>query len=109
MKIQKRELIPFLTPDKVNEGDFIVIESEGELVDTPGGAKRYRFLVSKNGEKYLWTMNNTTVNRLVDAFGDETQNWIGKKVKIQKVLVLVRNQEKLSLVGMPCVEKAKKG
>lgn len=101
MKIQKKTIIPFLTPQNVKDGDVVVIKSEGELVDTPSGVKRYRFEVEKDGQPYLWTMNQNTVNRLVDSFGDETENWVNKQVKLRLALVLVRGQEKLSIVGEP--------
>jgi len=66
-------------------GDLITIANEGEKVKGEFNGKeveRNVFKVeTKNGIKNI-TFNKTTMNNLIDAFGEETNEWQGEKVKV---------------------------
>jgi len=66
-------------------GDLITIANEGEKVKGEFNGKeveRNVFKVeTKNGIKNI-TFNQTTMNNLIDAFGEETNEWQGEKVKV---------------------------
>ena len=66
----------------------VKIISEAELVDTEFEGKKSRKLECICSTSVLdptqvrWQMNNTTMNYLIDKFGDDTKAWIGKDVEI---------------------------
>ncbi len=62
---------------RINDGGAIM---EG----TFGDRKVFKIETPKNGEKIL-SFNQTTINYLIDAFGDETEKWIGNEVKVRIV------------------------
>jgi hypothetical protein len=79
----------------LRDGDLIEILDEGKEVENPKFGKRNVFsIATKNGIKSL-TFNQTTINNLIDAFGAETKQWVGKTVKVwiikQNVGGLLRN------------------
>lgn len=45
------------------------------------------------GDKNM-SLNQTTINNLIDAFGDETENWIGKEVYTTIVRVMIGGELK---------------
>jgi hypothetical protein len=54
-----------------------------------------------NGEPKAWTMNNTTYSRLLAKFGKKPKAWIGKKVKLSVMKMLVRNEPRDVIYGEP--------
>jgi len=58
-----------------------------------------------NGEFKVWTMNRTTQRALIDAYGSETKQWVGKKVIINVVSQNVRGVMKDVLYGQPAEVK----
>ena len=62
-------------------GDLITIASEGEKVTGEFGERNVFKVETKNGIKNL-SFNQTSINYLVDAFGEETNEWQGEKVKV---------------------------
>lgn len=69
----------------LNNGDLVTILEEGELKDGEfKGKKTKRFetrLKLVNGEEKKIGFNNTSWNNMIDAFGEETKEWIGKTIK----------------------------
>jgi len=84
MKVQKRVSIQgewAKVKEDINEGDLIKILDEGKVISGDYGDRNVFKIETKNGEK-IQSFNQTTTNYLIDAFGDETEKWIGKKVKV---------------------------
>ncbi|MBT9170798.1 MAG: hypothetical protein DDT18_01149 [Actinobacteria bacterium] len=84
MKVQKRTNIQggWARPNQdIFDKDIIKILDEGQDIEGKFGTRKGFKVETKTGIKVL-TFNQTTINNLVDAFGDETKNWIGKKVKV---------------------------
>ena len=46
-----------------------------------------------------WMMNFTSLKNLVNAYGDETRDWVGKRVRFSIVDVNVKGEIKKSVVG----------
>ena len=81
MKVQKKISIQGEWIDKskdVKDQDIIKILNEGETIPGDYGDREVFKVETKNGEKLL-SFNQTTINNLIDAWGDETEKWIGKE------------------------------
>jgi len=62
-------------------GDLITIADEGRVVSGEFGDRHVFKVETKNGIKNL-SFNQTTMNYLIDVFGEETNEWQGVKVKV---------------------------
>lgn len=97
----------FLTPDDVKTGDVIEIVDEGTFV--PASESRFGRPVFQirvrlpSGEEKIWTVNKTTLRELSRAYGDETKNWVGKKVGVEVVTMNVRGVMRNVIFGHPVV------
>jgi hypothetical protein len=47
---------------------------------------------TRNGEKKL-ALNQTTINILVEELGDESENWVGKQVKVLIVKKMIAGEK----------------
>ena len=84
MKVNKKVTIAgeWAKPkEDINEGDLVKILDEGKGITGDYGDRNVFKIETKNGEK-LQSFNQTTMNYIIDAFGDETEKWIGKEVKV---------------------------
>ena len=87
MKIQKTES-NWLSGEKAEELGLteVLILSEAEQLDKEYQGKKSKKTVCKvqaGSNVYTWEMNQTTANSLVDAYGEETKDWIGKTIPIE--------------------------
>ncbi len=48
-----------------------------------------------------WTLNFTSLKAMVNAYGDETKNWVGKGVHFEVVAQMVAGKKKQVLYGEP--------
>jgi len=84
MKVQKKVSVQGdwvkIKEDIFNE-DIITIADEGELVPGEYGERHVFKVETKNGIKNL-TFNQTSMNYLIEAFGGETNEWQGEKIKV---------------------------
>jgi hypothetical protein len=106
VKLEKRKvnLTPFLTVSDVKDGDIITITGEGEYRESKFGKDRLVIPVRlPNGEPRIWTLNQTTINKLIDAYGDETKGWIDKNVKLTVANIVVRGELRKAIYGEPVV------
>jgi hypothetical protein len=66
------------------EGDILEIKDEGKPI-----VGKFRdqtmFLLSINGLEGNVSFNQTSINACIDAYGEDSKNWIGKKVKATKI------------------------
>ena len=83
MRVQKTMLGgKFANPKRdINAGDLLEILNEGREKEGQWGKRIIFKVLTLNGDRLL-TFNPTSMNYLIEAFGDETKNWIGKKVKV---------------------------
>jgi len=70
--------------EDIFNGDIISILNEGKVVEGEYGDRNVFTIKTKNGEKSL-SFNQTTMNYVIDAYGVETKDWIGKEVKVWMV------------------------
>lgn len=90
MNRQKREVGgQFLKPDDIgNEvGDMatLIIAGPGESTEAEfdGVSKeRLELPITIEGEEKLFSLSPTNENVLIDKFGEETEKWNGKEIKV---------------------------
>ena len=66
----------------INNGDLVTISNEGKQVTGQYGPQDVFLVKLANGEEKNISVNKTSINGLIDAFGDDSINWIGKQVKV---------------------------
>jgi len=99
----------FLRPDDVKDNDVLEILGPGEWVsakDSGLSKDVFRMPVKlPDGTEKLWTVNTTTIRNLTQAYGDETEAWVGKKVRVEvKRNVPVRGVLRDIIYGYPVLE-----
>jgi hypothetical protein len=87
MKYTKRTSVgSFLKKDEdIKNGDIVEIASEGKQVEGTYGMQDIFLVKTKDGNEGNINFNQTTINGLIDAYGDDSVNWIGKEVKATKI------------------------
>lgn len=65
----------------IKNGDTIKILDGGEVEVGTYGEQNVFKIKTRNGDKKL-TFNQSTINVLVEEFGDDTELWVGKEVKV---------------------------
>jgi hypothetical protein len=88
MRLQKKvninsKFAQSLDKDKdVNSGDILMIASDVRTVETKQyGAKQVVDVRLPNEEVRSLFLNQTSINNLVEQYGEETNSWVGKPVK----------------------------
>lgn len=92
---------PYLSAYLVRDGDLVKILDAGEWTER---FDREIFEITvglPTNQTKIWTMNKTTRDKLIKAYGDDSVNWIGKWVKISIRKQNVRGEDKDVLVGEP--------
>lgn len=91
MKVQKKVSAQgeFAKPgEDIKDGDSITILDGGTETTGKFGDQIVYKVKTRNGDKNLG-INQTSVNAFIDAFGDETDNWVGKVVGANLIKALV--------------------
>lgn len=110
VKIPRRGKAPFLTSKHVENDDLV------KIVDKPyiQSAEKSKFkkertvltvAVKRTGDILRWGINNTTNDRLVDAFGEDGDLWLDKEIKIHKRIENVRGQDRPVIYGIPSTQQ----
>ena len=96
---------PYLKPHHVQQDDLVEIveepyvrTAEQSRFGRPRGYAVVRLL--RTGELYTWGFNTTTWDRLLDAFGEDSSLWVGKKVKIRLESQIVRGEQRSVIYGV---------
>ena len=66
----------------INNLDVITIANEGKKVEGQFGEQDVFLVKLVNGEEKNINVNQTSLNGLIDVFGDDSLNWIGKQAKV---------------------------
>ena len=87
MKYTKRESLGqwLKKGEDFKDGDMVEIANEGKQTEGQYGAQDVFLLKLRNGTEGNTNFNQTTINNLIDAFGEDSINWIGKKVKVMMI------------------------
>jgi len=79
----------------VKDGDILTVLDEGKVIIGQYGEQHVFKVKTRNGEKAL-TLNQKSINNLVDSFGEDSNGWINKDVKAWVLKAMVSG--KLSLI-----------
>jgi hypothetical protein len=78
----------------LKNGDRVVILNEGAIAVGQYGEQQVFKIETRNGEKNL-TLNQTTINILVDEFGEDSNKWIGKEVIVFLVKKVIAGKKSI--------------
>lgn len=83
MKVQKRISVGAFAKrgEDYKNGDVVMILNEGIVQDGKFGEQNIFKMGFVSGEKNL-SINQTSMNYLIDAYGDDTAGWVKKEVKL---------------------------
>ena len=99
------EFEEFLNAEMVKTGDILDILSEGKFLTAEETTfKRPAFQIEvklPNGSQKTWTMNRTTCRRLASAYGDDSKDWIGRKVRVELLTQNVQGKMTTVIYGHP--------
>lgn len=96
MKIQKKVSISgewVKVGEDIKDNSLITILDGGKEVEGDYGKRVVFAIKTENGEKIM-TFNQTSLNNLVDAYGDDSIAWANKTVKVYIVKQMVSNKLK---------------
>ncbi len=101
----------FLKAEDVKGGEIVMFTDSGITAEITSPEKKVKkvvnFGVRINDDDKTYTPNKTALQILIEAFGDETEEWVGRKFKITLVKVNVFGSMKNSIVPEPLKEKEK--
>ena len=75
----------------IKDGDLVTVLDTGTIVTGDYGDRHVFKIKTVNGEKVL-TFNQTSLNNIIDGYGDETETWVGKQVKLWIIRQMVSNK-----------------
>src|SRR4051794_5114467 len=73
----------------IRDQDEITILDEGTEITGTYGEQTVFQIKTGTGKDMVVSFNQTSINNLVDAYGDDSQNWTGKRVKAWVVKQMV--------------------
>lgn len=76
----------------LKDGDVIKILDGGNVEMGKFGEQKNFTIKTRNGEKKL-AFNQTTINVLIEEFGDETEKWIGREVRVLIVKKMIAGEK----------------
>lgn len=104
----------FLKAEDVKGGEVVTFLDSGIPAEITSPEKKVKKVINfavkiddgKEPYEKTYTPNKTALQILIDAWEDETEDWVGKKFKITLVKVNVFGELKNSIVPEPLKEKA---
>lgn len=78
----------------IKENDIIEIASEGREVPGEYGIQNVFLVKTASGTEGNVGFNQTTINNLIDGYGEDSIQWIGKKVKVWAIMSNVQGKMK---------------
>lgn len=87
MKFQKKEKmgVPFARKGQdIKNGDLVIITNSGKEMEGQFGTQTI-FNIKKGTVEMAMSFNQTSINAMIDEYGDDSELWIGKEVKIHSI------------------------
>ena len=78
--------------EDIKDGDVVEIANEGKQVEGQFGLQNLFLIKTKDGKEGNLSLNQTSLNNLIDAFGEDATKWIGKAVKVWAILSNVQGK-----------------
>ena len=94
----------------IKDGDIVTIASEGKQIEGKFGMQDVFLLKLTNGEEKNFSLNQTSINNIIDAFGEDSVSWIGKQAKVWAILSNVQGKMiKVYYLSHPDAEISEEG
>lgn len=77
--------------EDVKDKDIVEIANEGKQVEGKFGVQDV-FLIKVGGKEGNVNFNQTSVNNMIEAYGKDSVNWVGKKAKVWAILSNVQGK-----------------
>ena len=78
--------------DDYKDGDFLTIANEGEQIEGEFGMQNVFLMKLKDGKEGNVSFNQTSMNNIIDSYGEDSVKWIGREVKITAILSNVQGK-----------------
>lgn len=91
------------------EGDVLVFMNEGGWVESsfkkPDGTPKntFQITVNVNGDDMLFNLNKTNSDTLIEAFGHDTADWVGKSASVVLKEIEVAGEDVIAVRLQPCL------
>ncbi len=72
--------------------DILVIASEGQQIQGTYGVQNVFLVKCLNGNEGNLSFNQTSINNMIDAFGEDSLQWVGKKAKVWLIMQSVQGK-----------------
>lgn len=100
----------FLVARDVRRNDVVEVLSSIDIISedkSQFGRKQYQMQVQHDGREKTWTVNYTTLDRLIQEWGKESAEWVGKSIQLYTEVMEIRGKPTLALFGNPVSEGKK--
>jgi hypothetical protein len=78
--------------EDIKDGDIITIANEGKQIEGQFGTQDIFLIKLVDGQEKNFSFNSTSMNNMIDVFGEDSKNWIGKQVKVWAILSNVQGK-----------------
>lgn len=99
------DLEDFLKPYMVEDGDLLVLLDAGTIIpakESKFGRSQFHVNVGLPDQRQkVWAANKTSRDRFTAKWGEDSENWVNKQVKIEKNRENVRGEMRDVLYGWP--------
>lgn len=86
-----------INPDEIPEGDLTISRAERVMIKSgvsQGQEKLVLELADKDKELYSWFPNKTSIGNLCEKFGNDTDKWLKKEIKLTTESVMVQGKKR---------------
>lgn len=92
----------WLNKETIQNGDQLKIVTEAQLVEGQNGAQLVAKVRERGGSDSVnVSINNTTKNALIEAYGDDTKDWVNKIVTAAKERAVIAGKRSTILYLIP--------
>ena len=82
------------TGEDIKDGDVVTILDEGMTIPGEYGDQDVFKIKTEDGKEFLKAFNQSSKNNFIDAFGENTIDWIGKKAQVFVIKMMVSGKMK---------------
>lgn len=92
------------------ENDILTIANEGKEVEGSFGIQDAFLVKLTNGEEKNMSFNQTSINNMINSYGEDSVKWVGQKVKVWLILQNVQGKmKKVTYLSHPDAEVTDSG
>jgi len=80
--------------EDIKHGDIVTVLNEGEQFEGDYGTQDVFSIKTTRGEEKNITLNKTSLNNMIDAYGEDSSGWVGKEAKIWLIMSNIQGKMK---------------